>query len=244
MDLPLSNHVALVTGSARRLGRSIALHLAGEGADVAVHYHGSAKEAADVVAEIEALGRKCLAIKADLANTVEIHHMVEQVAQHFGRLDILVNSAANFLPASVNDTTEAIWDAVLNVNLKAPFFCAQGATPLLKQSRGTIINISDVAGVLGWTGYIPHSIAKAGVIMLTRCLAKALAPDVRVNAIVPGTITMPGDAPEIEADFIRRAPLHRTGTTGDIAEAVSFLIGSPFITGQMIIVDGGRTLTS
>jgi pteridine reductase len=128
------------------------------------------------------------------------------------------------------------------VNLKAPFFCSQAAAPLLRINRGVIINLSDVAGFLGWTGYIPHSVSKAGVSMLTRVLAKALAPEIRVNAIAPGTITMPGDPPDLAADFIKRAPLQRTGTTEDVTAAISFLINSPFITGEVLVLDGGRTL--
>jgi len=167
---------------------------------------------------------------------------MDEAAKHFGRLDILVNSAANFLPASVVSTTEEVWDASLDTNLRAPFFCAQAAAPLLRRTRGVIINFADTGGILGWTGYIPHSVSKAGVVMLTRVLAKALAPEVRVNAIAPGTITMAGDPPEWEADFIKLAPLRRTGTTSDITEAVLFLAQAKFITGQTLVVDGGRTL--
>ncbi len=168
--------------------------------------------------------------------------MFQQTTDRFGRLDILVNSAANFIPARVDDTTEKIWDDALDTNLKAPFFCAQAAAPLLKKSAGIIINFADIGGILPWTGYIPHSVSKAGVIMLTKCLAKALAPEVRVNAIAPGTITMSGDPSEWEADFIRRAPLGRAGTTDDIADAVSYLVHAKFMTGQVLVLDGGRTL--
>jgi pteridine reductase len=242
MSASLSNRVAIITGSAKRIGRAIALRLAHEGADVAIHYDSSEGEASKVVSEIERLGRRSIAVRADLAKLSEIKRIFNQISAHFGRLDILINSAANFLPAHLDDATEELWDASLDVNLKAPFFCAQAAAPFLKQSRGTIINLSDVGGLLGWPGYIPHCVSKAGVLMLTRCLAKALAPEVRVNAVVPGTITMPGDPPEWEADYIRRAPLHRTGTTDDIADAVSFLIQANFVTGQILVVDGGRTL--
>ena len=239
---PLQGQVALVTGAAKRIGRAVAMRLATEGADVVIHYRQSKSEAEEAVAEIEKLGRKAVAMQADLCSVAEIKHVFQQTAEQFGRLDILVNSAANFLPAQVTDTIEKTWDTVLDTNLKAPFFCAQAAAPLLKESRGVIINFADIGGILPWPGYIPHCASKAGVIMLTKCLAKALAPEVRVNAVAPGTITMSGDPSEWEADFIRRAPLHRSGSTDDIAEAVCFLIHSTFITGHVLVVDGGRTL--
>jgi pteridine reductase len=238
----LAGKVALVTGSAKRLGRAIALHLAAEGADVIVHYHESRDEAEEVVAEIKKLGRRAISLSGDLAKKSDIDNLFAATAKEFGRLNILVNNASNFLHTDFAATTEKSWDAALDVNLKAPFFCAQAAAPLLKKNHGVIINLCDVAGLLGWTGYIPHSVSKAGIIMLTRALAKELAPDVRVNAIAPGTITMPGDAPELEADYIKRAPLQRSGSTADIAAAVSFLVNSPFITGQVLVLDGGRTL--
>ena len=239
---PLQGGVALVTGAAKRIGRAVAMRLAMEGADVVIHYNRSKVEADGAVAEIEKLGRKAVALQADLCCIADIKHLFQQTAEQFGRLDILVNSAANFLPAHLADTTEKMWDAALDTNLKAPFFCAQAAAPLLKQSHGVIINFADIGGILPWPGYIPHCASKAGVIMLTKCLAKALAPEVRVNAVAPGTITMSGDPSEWEADFIRRAPLHRTGTPDDVADAVSFLVHSTFITGQVLVLDGGRTL--
>jgi pteridine reductase len=242
MKLVLHGRVALVTGAAKRIGRAVAVRLAAEGADVVIHYNRSKAEADAAVAEIEKLGRKGVALQADLCNLADIKRLFQQTAAHFGRLDILVNSAANFLSAHLADTTEKMWNTAMDTNLKAPFFCAQAAAPLLKQSHGVIINFADIGGILPWLGYIPHCASKAGVIMLTKCLAKALAPEVRVNAVAPGTITMSGDPSEWEADFIRRAPLHRTGTTEDVADAVSFLIHSTFITGHILVVDGGRTL--
>src|SRR5256886_10642500 len=127
-------------------------------------------------------------------------------SKQYGRLDILVNCAANFLPSSIISTTEEVWDASLDANLKAPFFCAQAAAPLLRRSNGTIINFADSGGLLGWPGYVAHSVSKAGVVMLTKVLAKALAPEVRVNAIAPGTITMTGDPPKWEAGFLKLEP--------------------------------------
>jgi pteridine reductase len=238
----LHGRVALVTGAARRLGRAVALRLAEEGADVVIHYRSSAADARSAVAEIEKLGRRGSAIAADLSSVAHIKRLFDETAKQFGRLDILVNSAANFLPSSIVSTTEVAWDASLDSNLKAPFFCAQAAAPLLQRTHGTIVNFADTGGLLGWPGYFAHSISKAGVVMLTKVLAKALAPEVRVNAIAPGTITMPGDPPEWETDFIKLAPLRRTGAPSDIAEAVLFLVQAEFMTGQTLVLDGGRTL--
>jgi pteridine reductase len=238
----LLNRVALVTGSGKRLGRAVALRLAKEGADVVIHYRSSEPEARAVVAEIEKLGRRSVAIPADLGHVAEIRQLFGQVAAHFRRLDILVNSAASFVQTEFAATTEDRWSASMDSNLRAPFFCSQAAAPLLKESRGAIVNFADIGGILGWPDFIPHSISKAGVIMLTRCLAKELAPEVRVNAIAPGTITMPGDPPEWQAEFIRRAPLGRTGTPDDIADAVLYLATASFLTGHVLVLDGGRTL--
>jgi pteridine reductase len=242
MDAPLLNRVALVTGSAKRLGRAVALRLAREGADVVIHYRGSEAEARSAVSEIEALGRRSTALRADLTNSSETRILIQEASDRFGRLDILVNSAATFVHTSFGTTTETLWDQSLNTNLKAPFFCCQAAAPLLKESGGAIVNFADIGAYLAWPAYIPHCISKSAMIMLTRCLAKVLAPEVRVNAIAPGTITMAGDPDEWEVDFVRRAPLHRTGTTEDIADAVMYVLTAPLLTGQVLILDGGRTL--
>jgi pteridine reductase len=236
----MAGKVALVTGAGKRLGRAVALRLAEEGADVAVHYRESAKEAAEVVGRIEELGRKAVAIRADLRSGDEIRRMFLETGNELGRLDLLVNSAANFLPGSVISTTEEIWDASLDTNVKSPFFCSQAAAPMLRRSKGSIVNFADTGGLLGWPGFISHSVAKAGVVMLTKCLAKALAPDVRVNAIAPGTITMPGDPLEWQQEFVELAPLRKTGKPSDIADAVIYLATAEFLTGHTLVVDGGR----
>jgi pteridine reductase len=238
----LTGKVALVTGSAKRLGRAVALRLAEEGADLVIHHGASHAEARETVGEIEKMGQRAMALSADLRKIDEIRALFVEVAKGFGRLDILVNSAANFLPASIVSTTEEIWDASLDTNLKAGFFCAQAAAPLLRRTKGVIVNFADAGGLLGWPGFIPHSISKAGVVMMTKVLAKALAPEVRVNAIAPGTITMPGDPPEWEAEFVKLAPLKRTGSPSDIADAVLYLIHAEFLTGQTLVLDGGRIL--
>lgn len=242
METQLSNQVALVTGSGKRLGREVALGLAQRGADVVIHYRSSASDAREVVAEIEKLGRRSIAVQADLNDLSQIRAMFEQTAEQMDRLDILVNSAASFVQTEFAGTKEKDWNESLDTNVKAPFFCSQAAAPLLKKTSGCIINFADVAGILGWTGYIPHSIAKAGVIMLTRCLAKELAPEVRVNAIAPGTITLPDDVPELEANFIKQAPLKRSGRPNDVVDAVTYLATAKFVTGHTLVIDGGRVL--
>lgn len=242
MENKLNGKVALVTGAGKRLGRAVALRLASEGADIAVHFRGSEGEARGVSGEIEGLGRRAIAMKADLSKVEEIRALVQRATHEFGRIDVLVNCAANFLPSSVISTTEEVWDSSLDTNVKAPFFLAQAAAPWLRRVNGAIVNFADTAGILGWPGYIAHSVSKAGMIMLTKTLAKALAPEVRVNAIAPGTITMPGDPPEWEADFVRIAPLKKTGSPEDIADAVVYLATAKFLTGHVLVLDGGRTL--
>ena len=239
----LAGRVALVTGAGKRLGRAVALRLAQEGADVAVHYGKSAAEAQQVVAEIEKLGHRAAAFPAELTDLAAIRNLVAQVVTHFGRLDILINSAANFLEAKFAETTESTWDASLDTNLKAPFFCAQAAAPhLAKSGHGVIINFADVGGLMGWREFLPHSISKAGVILMTRVLAKELGPSIRVNALAPGTITMPGDPPEWQQEFTRLVPLHRSGRPDEIADAVMYLLTAEFVTGHTLVIDGGRTL--
>jgi NAD(P)-dependent dehydrogenase (short-subunit alcohol dehydrogenase family) len=234
--------VALVTGAGKRLGRAVALRLARDGADVMVHYRSSESEAMEVAKEIKLLGRRSAVLCADLTRVDEVRKMFKEVNEKLGRLDVLVNSAANFKHTEFATTSEQIWDTTLDTNLKSVFFCSQAAAPLLKEARGSVINFADVGGITGWPGYIPHSVSKAGVIMLTRALAKELAPEVRVNAIAPGTITMPGDPPEWEADYIRRAPLRRSGTPEDVTSAVVYFANASFVTGQILVIDGGRML--
>jgi pteridine reductase len=242
MPLFLKDRVALVTGSAKRLGRAIAVCLAKEGADIVIHHRSSGADARSAVAEIEALGRRAIAISADLTKLSDINQLFSR-ASHFGRLDLLVNSAANFLQTDFPSTTEEQWSASVDTNLKSLFFCSQAAAPLLKKSRGAIVNFADIGAFLAWPGYIPHCISKAGVVTLTKCLARELAPEVRVNAIAPGTITMPGDPLEWQSDFIRRAPLARVGTPEDITDAVVYLATAEFLTGHVLVLDGGRTLS-
>jgi len=220
------------------------LRLASEGADVIVNYRGSKAKAEEVVAQISATGRRAMGIRADVAKRTDVLALFATVEKEFGRLDILVNNAGMFFPAKFEELTEEQWDTILDANLKSQFLCSQTAAPMLRCSgQGRIINFASLGGLLAWPAYTHYCVSKAGVIMLTRCLARALAPEISVNAVAPGTISFPGDAPEIAEDFIRRAPLRRTGDPGDIDDAVMFLVQAPFITGQVIVVDGGRTLT-
>jgi len=240
----LAGKVALVTGAAKRIGRSVALRLGSEGADVIVNYRSSKAEAGEVVAQISTTGRRAVAIQADVAKRADVIAMFAAIEREFGRLDILVNNAGMFFPGKFDELTEEQWDTILDSNLKSQFLCSQTAAPMLRRSgQGRIINFASLGGLLAWPAYTHYCVSKAGVIMLTRCLARALAPEITVNAVAPGTISFPGDAPEIAEDFIRRTPLRRTGGPEDIDDAVIFLAQSPFITGQVIIVDGGRTLT-
>jgi NAD(P)-dependent dehydrogenase (short-subunit alcohol dehydrogenase family) len=237
----LEGQVALVTGGAKRVGRSIALGLASEGADVVVNYMESKAEAEELSTEIRAMGRRAVAIGGDVSQRQDVEKLFTAAENEFGRLDILVNNAGIFFPAKFEDLTEEQWDRIMNANLKSQFLCAQAAAPIMKrQGRGRIINLSSLGGLLAWPLYTHYCVSKAGCIMLTRCLARALGPEILVNSVAPGTIQFPGEAPDEE--YIRRVPLHRVGKGEDIAGAVVYLAGAEFVTGQVIVVDGGRAL--
>ena len=241
----LSGQVALVTGAGRRIGCEIALHLAAQGARVVVHYGRSKDQANAVVAEIESAGGQAFSAQAELTRRADIAQLFDEIERRCGGLDILVNNAGRFAPTPLLEASEDQWDNLLDSNVKAQFFCAQRAAPLLTRSgRGRIINLASLGGLLAWPKYTAYCVSKAGVIMLTRCLARELAPAVTVNAIAPGTISFPDDAPEIAATFIRQAPLKHTGKPQDIVDAVSYLVHAAFVTGQVLVVDGGRSIPS
>jgi NAD(P)-dependent dehydrogenase (short-subunit alcohol dehydrogenase family) len=237
----LARQVALITGAAKRIGRSIALRLAKEGADVVVNYATSKAEAEELTSEIQSLGQRAIALQADVSRRGDVHQMFAAIDREFGRLDILVNNAGMFFEAKFEELTDEQWDRIMNANVKSQFLCAQAAAPVMKrQGYGRIINLSSLGGILPWPAYTHYCVSKAGVIMLTRCLARALAPEILVNSVAPGTIQFPGEPPD--QDYIKRVPLHRTGTGDDIADAVMYFATADFITGQVIALDGGRTL--
>jgi NAD(P)-dependent dehydrogenase (short-subunit alcohol dehydrogenase family) len=238
---PLEGQVALVTGAAKRIGRSIALRLAADGADVVVNYATSKREAGEVVREIESKGQRGLAIQADVSRRDEVKELFRALLGKFGRLDILVNNAGTFFSANFAELSDEQWDGILSANLKSQFLCAQAAAPIMKQQgRGRIINLSSLGGILAWPKYTHYCVSKAGVIMLTRCLARALAPEILVNSVAPGTIQFPGELPD--ENYIRRVPLRRAGEGDDIADAVAYLTTADYVTGQVLVVDGGRAL--
>jgi len=240
-DKRLTGKVGLITGGAKRIGRSIALRLAREGSAVAVNYASSRTEADALVHELQSAGTAAIAVQADVTKRADVQRMFATVEKEFGRLDILVNNAGVFFSAPFEELTDEQWDGIMDTNLKSQFLCAQAAAPLMKkQGSGRIVNISSLGGMLPWPSYTHYCVSKAGVIMLTRCLARALAPEILVNSVAPGTIQFPDEPPA--EDYIRRAPLHRTGKGEDIAEAVAYFVTADFVTGQILAADGGRML--
>lgn len=240
-----THRVALVTGGARRVGRAIALALAGRGIDVAVHHSASPDAAEETARAIRALGADARVVAADLREGDAPERLVREVHASFGRLDVLVNSAAIMPRTPVGTVTQAQWDEVVALNLRAPFFCAQAAAAVLPNPGGVIINIADLAAYETWPAYIPHAITKAGVVHMTRGLARALAPGIRVNAVAPGMVLRPTDWSEAdEARLVRTTPLERGGSPDDVAQAVLYLLDAGYVTGETLIVDGGRHVRS
>jgi len=208
---------------------------------VAVHYHSTGDGAKAVVDEIKAAGGEAALFHADLAAGDAAAGLVDEVATAFGALDVLVNSAGIMERTPIGTVTPAIWDAILAINLRAPFFAAQAAAARMGARGGVIINIADVAGLQTWSAYIPYAISKTGVIQMTRTLAYALAPSVRVNAVAPGAVLLPEhwDA-TAAAEIARTTPLQRLGSPADVVEAVLYLVHADYVTGHTLVVDGGR----
>ncbi len=243
--MKLKGKVVIVTGGARRVGREIALSLAKGGANIAITYRTSKKEAEKVAAKIKKMGVGALAIYADSSSAEDVDHAVDQVLKHFKRLDVLVNNAANFLRVPFDQLTEKDFDESINVNLKGPYlFSVAAGKVMLKRCSGKIINIADWAGIRPYPNYLPYCISKGGVITLTKALARSLAPHVQVNAVLPGPILLPENTSHSERKkIIAATPLKRLGTPQDLAAAIRFLIeGSDFITGAILPVDGGRLI--
>ena len=246
MDGSLEGKVALVTGAARRIGAAIARRLHGAGAKVVLHYRGTENEAAQLEKELNAArAGSALKLKGDLLAPVAPKALVDATLQRFARLDLLVNNASAFFPTPVGEIEAPHWEELIGSNLRAPLFLAQAAAPQLALAGGAIVNIADIHAERPLKGYVVYSIAKAGLAALTKSLALELAPGVRVNAVAPGAIAWPEDGqfdPEERRRIIASTPLARIGTPEEIAQAVHFLASASFVTGQVLAVDGGRSI--
>jgi pteridine reductase len=240
--MELRGKVALVTGAGRRLGRAMAQALAGRGMAVAVHYHRSADGARELLQEIERGGGRARCFQADLTDAPAAEELPRRVAREMSGLDVLVNSAAVMHRLKLEETTPEQWDSILGLNLRSVFFCTKGAAPILRHSRGKVVNLADLAGLEPWPGFAAHSISKAGVVMLTKVLARSLAPEVTVNAIAPGAVLVPEDYDAEERErLVRSTPLRRLGSPSDVVAALLYLLeGGDYVTGEILVVDGGR----
>ncbi|HUL48801.1 MAG TPA: SDR family oxidoreductase [Gemmatimonadales bacterium] len=242
--MQLSGKRALVTGGARRVGRALAVGLARAGCDVAVHYHGSSGEAEQTARAIAEQGRRAELVRADLRDPRAAQALAGTAARALGGLEIVVNSAAIMTQQRVEAVTPESWDETLDLNLRAVFFVSQGAIAHLRPARGRIINIADVAAFEPWPQYVPHCVSKAGVVMLTKGLARALAPEITVNAVAPGAVLVPETwSKEAREHLVETTPLKRLGSPEDIVRAVCYLLeGGDYVTGSTLVVDGGRLL--
>lgn len=244
--LPLAGHCVLVTGGAKRLGAAIGRRLHAAGANVVVHFNQSQPAADALVAELErSRAGSALAVRADLHDVERLPALVDAALARFGRLDVLVNNASTFYPTPVGSITAAQFDDLVGTNLRAPLFLSQAAAPALREARGLIINMVDIHGRRPLKSHPVYSAAKAGLVMLTKSLARELGPEVRVNAIAPGPVLWPErdlDA-ALKDEIIAKTALKRSGSPEDIARtAYFFAVEAPYVTGQVIAVDGGRSL--
>jgi len=238
---PLAGRVALVTGAGRRVGRAIAIALGARGMRVVVHYNGSAEGAHETARLIRDRGGLATLIQADLSDVASAEQLIDRTLDAEGALAALVNSAAVMLRSPVGETTAAQWDDMFALNVRAPYFLAQRAAPALRDAHGAIVNIADLAAFETWPAYVPHGVTKAAIVQMTRGLAHALAPDVRVNAVAPGVVLLPEGWSDADAEHLRRTtPLQRLGTPDDVAGAVAYLLEADYVTGEVIRVDGGR----
>jgi pteridine reductase len=243
---PLAGQAVLVTGAARRVGAAIARKLHGAGASVLLHYRTSAKAAESLARELnEARAGSARILQADLLDVNQLAPLVDAATAAFGRLDILVNNASTFYPTPMGTISAHDWDDLMGTNVKAPLFLSQAAAGALRQSAGLIINLVDIHGSRPLKQFAVYGTAKAALAMLTRSLARELAPEVRVNGIAPGPIMWPDDAPDTEtkAKIISQTLLQRQGSPDDVARTALFLAAdAPYITGQILAVDGGRSV--
>ncbi len=236
-----TDRFALVTGGGVRVGRAISEGLAEHGMHVAVHYNSSADAAQQTVAAIEARGRRGLAVRGDLRDAAACDDLVKRVIGGFGALDVVVNSAASFIQTCVGETDASVWDDVFALNVRAPFFICQAAAARMRDG-GCIVNIADLAALQAWPSYLAHGASKAALINLTRGLARALGPRIRVNAIAPGAVLPPeGFSQKATEKLIKETPLGRVGAATDVVEAVRYLVDADFVTGSLVVVDGGRS---
>ena len=239
----MAGQTALVTGAAKRLGRGIALALAAAGADVAITYRASVDEAAETLAELQALGVQASMHRCHLERPEEIAAAVTVVMDLHGRLDILVNNAGRFNSAPLESIGVAEWDAMFAANTRGPFLVAQAAFPHLKEARGRIINIGSLGGMQPWATHAHYCTSKAALHMLSKTMAKAWAPEISVNCVAPGMIVQSGEGTVGYEHFAEKTPMKRNGTVEDVAAAVEFFATAPhFITGQLMMVDGGLGL--
>jgi pteridine reductase len=245
-DVSLESKVALVTGAARRVGAAIARRLHAAGANVVLHYRGAEGEAAQLEKELNAArAGSAMKVRGDLLAPVAPKALVDAALQRFARLDILVNNASAFYPTAMGQIELGHWEELIGSNLRAPLFLSQAAAPRLALAGGVIVNIADIHAERPLKGYVVYSIAKSGLVALTRSLALELAPGVRVNAVAPGAIAWPEDGqfdPGERERIVATTPLRRTGNPDEIAQAVHFLCTAPFVTGQVLAVDGGRSI--
>lgn len=243
---PLAGRTALVTGGARRVGAVIVRTLHAAGANVLIHCRASIEQARSLAEDLERARRGTSAVvQADLLDVTGLPRLVEAAQERFGALHLLVNNASSFYPTPLGSITPGQWDDLVGTNLRAPLFLAQAAAPLLARGGGSVVNIVDIHGQRPLREHLVYSAAKAGLIMLTRALARELAPAVRVNAIAPGAILWPeGSMDEArKRRILERTPLQRSGDPADIAQAVLFFVAqAPFVTGQILAVDGGRSI--
>jgi len=240
------NKVVLITGAARRIGAETVRALHKKGMNIVLHYRNSAAEAKALQQELNSLRKDSIyTIQADLHDTEKFNDLISETEGVWGRLDALVNNASSFFPTKLGDITEEQWEDLLSSNLKAPFFLSQAAAEALKKTNGCIVNITDIHASKPLKDYPVYCIAKAGLLMMTKSLAKELGPDIRVNAVAPGAIMWPEDASElndeIKEKIISRTTLKRSGEPSDVAKAVLYFVkDATFVTGQIISVDGGR----